>query len=121
MAAVTRVKARPVTPVGYEVVSDVKIVTAAVTAGDMVILTANGWAPSTAANPTYKRGFAAQDYYAGQRDCSILTTGEMDGWSGMTPGVPLYPDAAAGLETVAVVGFVGLVHAVSATRIAFTL
>lgn len=121
MAAVTRVKARPVTPVGYEFVSGVNVVTEDVTAGDLLVLGANGWSKSTASNPANKRGFAAQDYKAGDRFCSILTTGEMDGWSGMTPGVPLYPDAAGGLETTAVSGFTGLIHAVSATRIAFTL
>lgn len=121
MAAITRVKARPVTPVGYEVVSDVRVVTVAVVAGDLLVLTVNGWILSTAANPTYKRGYAAQDYYAGQRDCSVLTTGEMDGWSGMTPGVPLFPDAAGAMNDTPVAGFTGLVHAVSATRIAFTL
>ncbi len=121
MAAITRVKSRPVTPVGYEFVSAQNIVTVAVVAGDLLVLTVNGWILSTAANPTYKRGFAAQDYYAGQKDCSVLTTGEMDGWSGMTPGVPLYPDAAGGLNDTAVVGFVGLIHAVSPTRVAFTL
>lgn len=121
MAAVTRVKARPVTPVGYEFVSAQNIVTVAVAAGDLLMLTASGWALSTAASPANKRGFAAQDYYAGQRDCSVLTTGEMDGWSGMVAGVPLYPDAAGGLNDVAVAGFVGLIHAVSASRIAFTL
>ena len=121
MAVVTRVKARPCMAVGYEVVSNVRVVTEAVTAGDLLVLGAAGWSKSTAANPANKRGFAAQDYYAGQRDCSIITTGEMDGWSGMTRGVPLYPAAAGALETVAVAGFTGLIHADSASRISFTL
>lgn len=120
MAVATRVKARPCMPVGYEVVMR-GTVSVAVVAGDLLVLSATGWALSTAANPTFKRGFAAQDYAAGRADCSIITTGEMDGWSGMTPGVPLFPAAAGALEDVAVVGFTGLLHAVSATRIAFTL
>lgn len=121
MAAVTRVKARVVTPVGYEFVTPAQTVTEAVTAGDLLILSATGWARSGAATPAAKHGFAAQDYVSGQSDCSILTTGEMDGWSGLTPGAPLYPGVTGGLDDAAVAGFVGLIHAVSATRIAFTL
>lgn len=121
MAAVTRVKARPCMPVGAEVVSPGATVTVAVVAGDLLELVAAGWQLSTAANPARKRGFAAQDYYAGQKDCSIIWSGEMDGFSGLVVGDPLYPAAAGGLETVAVVGFTGLVHAVTASRIAFTL
>lgn len=121
MAVVTRVKARPTVPVGYERVSAVKTVKVDVVAGDLLVLEADGWAISTAANPTHKRGFAAQDYKAGRNDCSIFTHGEMDGWSGMTPGVPLFPAAAGALESTPVAGFTGQIHAISATAIEFTL
>lgn len=122
MAAATRgPKIHPCIPVGYERVSMIRTVTEAVVAGDLLILGANGWSKSTAASPGDKRGFAAMDYAAGRRDCSIHTHGEMDGFTGLTPGAPLYPAAAGGLETVAVAGFTGLIHAVSATAIEFTL
>lgn len=121
MAVVTRVKARPCMPVGYEVVSPAATVSVACVAGDLMEKVSGVWQLSTAANPTRKRGFAAQNYYAGQKDCSIIHHGEMDGWSGLIDGDPLYPAAAGALETVAVVGFVGLIHAVSTTRIQFTL
>jgi hypothetical protein len=121
MAAVTRVKARVVTPVGYEVVSPAQTVTENVTAGDLLILGASGWSRSPNTTPAAKHGFAAQDYVAGQSDCSVLFAGEMDGWSGLTPGAPLYPGATGGLDDAAVTGFVGLIHALTATRISFTL
>lgn len=122
MALVTKgALIRPSFAVGYEVFSQVTVVTEDVEAGDLLILTADGWSISTAANPTHKRGFAVQDYLAGRADCSIATTGELEGFTGLTPGVPLYPAAAGDLETTAVVGFTGLLHAVSETAIAFTL
>jgi len=108
-------------PVGYEVVMEASVVTEAVVAGDLLMLGPTGWSRSPATTPAAKRGFAAQDYRAGQKDCSIIIQGEMDGWSGLTPGAPLYPGATGGLDDAAVAGFVGLIHAVSATRIQFTL
>ncbi len=45
----------------------------------------------------------------------------MSGWTGLTPGTPLYPDAAGGLNTVAVTGFTGLIHAISTDAVEFTL
>ena len=122
MAAVARSSACfPCMPPGYEVVSAAAVAGEALTAGDLVVLTATGWFKSTATNPANKRGFAAQNYKAGQTNCSILFHGEMDGWTGLTPGVPLYPGAAGGLDDVAVTGFTGLIHALSATRVGFTL
>jgi len=109
-------------PVGYEVVSSVRNVTEAVLAGDLLMLGPNGWAKSAATTPAAKRGFAAMDYAAGRADCSVVTSGELSGFTGLVTGDPLFPSAVAGgLETVAVVGFTGLIHAVSATMIAFTL
>lgn len=123
MAAITRgTDARPSMPVGYERVSAVKTVAEAVVKGDLLVLGVNGWSKSTAAAPTAKRGFAAQTYAAGRRDCSILTHGEMAQYgTGMTAGVALYPGAAGGLDDVAVIGWVGLIHAINATDVEFTL
>jgi hypothetical protein len=101
MAAVTRVKARPVTPVGYEVV-DKGNLTENVVAGDQLKNGANGWS-KLAAGQTEADGIALQDGYAGQGGFSIGIQGEMDGFSGMTPGTPLYPSpsVAGGLDTIA--------------------
>jgi hypothetical protein len=101
VAAVTRVKARPCTPVGYEVV-DVGTVTEAVVAGDLLKNTVNGWT-KLAAEAVEADGIALQDYYAGQGGCSIGIHGEIDGFSGMTPGTPLYPSGAVagGIDTTA--------------------
>ena len=102
MAAVTRVKARPCTPVGYEVVEKAATLTEDVTAGDLLTLGASGW--SKAGTSTVSaHGIALQDGYAGQKDASVGIQGEMDGFSGMTPGTPLYPSGttAGGLDTVA--------------------
>jgi hypothetical protein len=99
MAAVTRVKARPVTPVGYEV-NDTGLLTEAVTAGDLLTLSGSGWSKA-ATSSTEAHGIALQDGYAGQANASIGVHGEMDGYSGMTPGTALYPSAsvAGGLDT----------------------
>lgn len=118
MAAVTRTKARFVTPVGYEVVHQAAVVTEAVVAGDPLVLGAGGWskAPTTA---TEAHGMAIQDYAAGRGDCSILIQGEMDGFTGMTPGTPLYPSAtvAGGIDTTAPTGATIRMRAVTASRI----
>lgn len=106
MAAVTRVKSHPCTPVGYEYVTEGAVLTEAVFAGDLLIQGASGWSKllgNSVANLTARRGMAMQDGYAGQRDASIAIHGEADGFSGMTPGAPLYPSAsvAGGIDTVA--------------------
>lgn len=102
MAAVTRVKARPCSPPAYEVVESAAVLTEAVVAGDLLILGAAGWSKATTTTDN-AHGIALQDGYAGQRDASIGIQGEMDGFSGMTPGAPLYPSTAVagGIDTVA--------------------
>jgi len=123
MAAVTRNVARPVMPPGYEdVAGGITNVTEVVIGGDLLQLGATGWAKGTSTGPARQYGFAAQGYKQGQRNCSILLTGEMDGFSGLTPGDPLYPSATAGgLDTTAVAGFTGRIYAVTQTRIRFML
>jgi hypothetical protein len=95
------VKARVCTPVGYEVVDRGKAVTAW-TAGDQLKNGDGGWSklPAGAAEAD---GIGLMDAYAGQDGCDIGIHGEMDGFSGMTPGTPLYPSAsvAGGLDTTA--------------------
>jgi hypothetical protein len=101
MAAVVRVKCRPVSPVGYEV-NDVGVAVTAWVAGDLLTNGAGGWSKA-AAGTLLAHGIALQDAYAGQGGCSIGIQGEMDGFSGLTPGDPLYPSAsvAGGLDTTA--------------------
>lgn len=117
MAAVTRVKARPCTVVGYEVV-EVGTLAEAVVAGDLLKNGASGWSKA-AAGATEADGIALQDGYAGQSGFSIGIQGEMDGFSGLTPGAALYPSAtvAGGLDTTA--AGVIRVKATRATRIRY--
>lgn len=119
MAAVTRVKGRPVTPVGYEVV-DPGLAAEDFEAGDQAKLTAAGWV-KLPAGADEADGIALQKYYAGQGGCSFGIHGEMDGFSGLTPGTRLYPSAsvAGGLDTTAVSGATVRVKAVTATRIRY--
>jgi hypothetical protein len=111
MAAVTRVLARPVSPPGYEV-NDKAQAAAALTAGDLVSITsatpARGFDKvvdllPTADAPTDKKTYVVlMDCPAGGV-ANISDDCEMDGWSGMTPGNPLYPSgsAAGGIDTSA--------------------
>lgn len=124
MAAVTRVKARPCTPTGYEVV-DKCALAADVVAGDLLKYTgamSNGLAVmgKAAAGATEADGIALQDGYTGQAGFSVGIQGEMDGWSGMTPGTALYPSGAVagGLDTTAAGAI--RVKAATATRIRYS-
>ena len=119
MAAVVRVKARPCTVVGYEVV-DKGTLTQAVVAGDLLVNGASGWAKAPT-NATEAHGIALQDGYAGQSGFSIGIQGEMDGFSGMTPGAPLFPSdaVAGGIDTTPPSGAVARMRAASATRIRY--
>lgn len=118
MAAVTRVKARPCAPAGYEV-NDKGVLAEAVVAGDLLVNGADGWALADEAAEAH--GIALQDGYAGQAGFSIGIQGEMDGFSGMTPGTDLYPSAtvAGGIATDAVVGATVRIRAVTASRIRY--
>jgi hypothetical protein len=99
MTAVTRVKARPCAPAGYEV-NDKGVAVEAWVAGDLLVNGASGW--SKAPTGTLEaHGIGLQAAYAGQANCSIGIQGEMDGFSEMTPGTALWPSAsvAGGLDT----------------------
>lgn len=134
MAAVTRVKARPVSPPGYEV-NDKGQAKVDITAGDLLIITndtpSNGfekvWDKATTSTLN-AHGIALMDAKAGAV-VSVGIQGEMDGWSGMTPGAAAYPSgsAAGGLDTTAPSEFATTpavtarpnVRAISATRIRY--
>lgn len=120
MAAVTRTKGRPVTPVGYEV-NDKGVCAADWTTGDELINSAAGWvlAPAGALEA---HGIALNPAKIGDRGCDIGLQGEMDGFSGLVPGAALYPSAtvAGGLDTTAVAGATIRVRAAATTRIRYS-
>lgn len=105
MAAVTRVKARPVTPVGYEV-NDKGTLTEDVTAGDQLVISGeSGGVKTWSKAPTdaiEADGIALTDGFSGGV-ADVGIQGEMDGFSGMTVGDLLYPSGstAGGLDTTA--------------------
>lgn len=116
MAAITKVKAHPVAPVAYEV-NDKGVLTEDVLAGDLLTNGASGW--SRAVGGTVEaHGIALMDGFLGQRGFSIGIQGEMDGYSGLTPGAALYPSAtlAGGLDTTVVAGATIRVRATTTTR-----
>lgn len=138
MAAVTKVKARNCTPVGYEV-NDVCVLSEAVTAGDLLVFTGaitNGMpvmskAPTTV---TEAHGIATKDGFAGQQGFDFGIQGEMDGFANLTPGAPLYPSGsvAGGIDTTAPTYYTAAttpavnvpatprIRAISASRIRFS-
>lgn len=109
MAAVTRVKAHPVSPPAYEV-NDKGQAAAALVAGDQLVLVTttpgNGfekvWDKAPTTGITEADGIALMDAKSGAI-VSVGIQGEMDGFSGMTPGAKLYPSGstAGGLDTTA--------------------
>lgn len=105
MAAVTLVRPKFVSPVGYEVF-DKGVTTEVILAGQLVKQGASGWALNPT-NNAYPSAVAAQDFYAGQGGCDFLIIGEMDGFTGLTPGAPLFPSASAagGIDTTAFVAY----------------
>jgi hypothetical protein len=117
MAAITVVRPMPVQPVGYEVF-DKGTATEAIPAGAAVIQTAAGWS-RVAANATDFHGLAARAYYAGEGGCDFMVQGEMDGYSGLTPGANVFvsPTVAGGLDTAGAAGSIVRARAVTATRI----
>jgi hypothetical protein len=105
MAAITRVKARPASPTGYEV-NDSGAYTEDVVAGDLLVINGEsggrktwGKAPTTAKEG---HGIALMDGYTGGT-AEVGIQGEMDGYSGLTPGADLYPSGsvAGGIDTTA--------------------
>lgn len=120
MAAVTRNKAIFVSPPGYEV-NDAGTLTEDVTAGDLLTNGATGWSKA-AAGVAEAHGIALTDGYSGQANFDIGIHGEMDGFSGMTPGASLYPSGAVagGLDTTQPAGAVTRVRASTDTRIRYS-
>lgn len=108
MAAVTRVKAHPVSPPAYEV-NDKGQAAVAIVAGDQLVLVTttpgNGFEKvwdKASTSALEADGIALMDAKAGAI-VSVGIQGEIDGFSGMTPGAKLYPSGstAGGLDTTA--------------------
>lgn len=120
MAAVVRTKGRPVTPVGYEF-NDKGVCAETWDTGDQLINSAAGWVKAPV-DALEAHGIALNPATAGDRGCDIGLHGEMDGFSGLVPGAPLYPSTtvAGGLNTTAVVGATIRVRAATATRIRYS-
>src|SRR5690349_15060236 len=90
---ITVSEARPCTPVGYEVVDKTTAacpLLVAVAVGDLLAQGSTGWT-KTATNATDADGIALKVGVAGQIGFDIGIHGEMDGFSGLTPGAALYP------------------------------
>jgi hypothetical protein len=126
MAAITRVKARPCAPAGYEV-NDKVTLAGDVVAGDLLAFTgdmSNGQAVMdlAAADAEDVAAIALQNGYEGQAGFSVGIQGEMDGFSGMTPGDLLFPSAtvAGGLDDAPTTAATPNIRAVTTTRIRFS-
>jgi hypothetical protein len=130
MAAVTVVKARPVSPPGYEV-NDKGQAAVDLTAGTLVNITTatpglgyeKVWDKAAANAATNAHGIVLQDCKAGAT-AEIGIQGEMDGFSGLTPGSELYPSAtvAGGIDTTANTAGApaSRIYAVTASRIRYS-
>lgn len=127
MAVVTVVKARPVLVPGYEV-NDKYMPAVDVVAGDLLVYTGvitNGLPVMTVAPTTgitEADGIALQNAYTGEEAASCGIQGEMDGFSGLTPGAPIYPSVATAgkMNTTAISGATIRIKAVRASRIRYS-
>lgn len=129
MAAVAKTsKIRPATRVGFAV-NDKGQAKSAIAAGDLVVITAD--VPSRAYETVYDKapitgiaeahGIALKPAVAGGL-VEVGLLGEMDGFSGLTPGAPLYPSTATpgGIDTTAIAGAPVRARAVTSTLIRYS-
>lgn len=97
MADITVVGARPCTPAGYEF-NDVAESDGGWAAGDLLVYTGDmsgsmAVMEKAAADATRADGIALQAAADGDRGCDVGIVGEMDGFSGLTPGTALFVSA----------------------------
>lgn len=126
MAAITKVAPKLVSPVGYENVF-YAYASEALEAGDLAIIT-SATAPGgfdcvvEEADAAVAHGVVLKDVGAGGR-AEIAWRGEMDGFSGLTPGAPLSVASGAIDDTAPDATQVGAaaIRAVTPTRIRFEL
>jgi hypothetical protein len=128
MAAVTKGTLRPVEVPGYEV-NDKGQAAAAISKGDLLVMTAttpaNGflvvWDKAPTTGITEAMGVALMDAKVGGV-VAVGIQGEMDGFSGLTPGAPLYPSTAVagGIDTTPIAASTVRMRAVTTTRVRFS-
>jgi hypothetical protein len=129
MVAVTKTsRIRSATRVGYEV-NDKGQAKVALATGDLVIISPDtpprGYetvfdkAPITGI--TEAMGVVLMPAVAGG-DVEVAIQGEMDGFTGLTPGTPLYPSTATpgGIDTTAIAGAPVRMRAVTPTLVRFS-
>ena len=106
MAQVTLGTVRFVSPPGYEVVRT-GTTTEDIDAGELCTLGSSGWSLAAAGSSGDDiAGIALQDFYSGQGGADFLVHGELDGFSGLTPGALLYPSesVAGGIQDTPAIG-----------------
>lgn len=129
MAAVAKTsRIRSATRVGYEV-NDKGQAKTAIAAGDLVVITAD--APARGYETVYDRapitgiteahGIALKPAVAGGT-VEVGIKGEMDGFTGLVPGTPLYPSTATvgGIDTTAIAGAPVRARAVTPTLVRYS-
>lgn len=128
MAAVTKGTLRPVLVPGYEV-NDKGQAKVAIAKGDLLVMTAdapgNGfervWDKAPISGITEAHAIALMDARAGGI-VSAGIQGEMDGFTGLTVGAPLYPSTATagGIDTTAIASSTVRMRAVTAGRVRYS-
>ncbi len=124
MAAVTKGTLHPVLIPGYEV-NDKGQAAVAITKGDLLVLTAatpglgfeKVWDKAPITGITEAHGIALMDAAVG-RTVEVGIQGEMDGYTGLTPGAALYPSTAVigGTDTTAIAASTIRMRATTVTR-----
>jgi hypothetical protein len=119
VAAITRVAPLAVTPTAYEVI-DRGMATEAIGVSDQIVITASGIS-KCAAGALECHGIALKPAAANML-CEYGVQGEMDGFSGLTPGAALYPSPsiAGVIDTAPVASAVIRVRAVTSSRIRYS-
>jgi hypothetical protein len=124
MAAITRVAPLHVSPTAYEVIDRGKATESIAKSDQIVISGASGSEQTVSKCPAGAiecHGIALKAALAGQL-CEYGVQGEMDGFSGMTPGAALYPSASTAgvIDTTATATPIARVRAVLPTRIRYS-
>lgn len=124
MAAITKIAPLHVSPPGYEVIDKARA-TETIAKADQIIISGNTGSEQRISKCTAGaiecHGIALKAC-ASEMECDYGVQGEMDGFSGLTPGAPLYPSAsvAGGIDTTATATPIARVRAVLPTRIRYS-
>lgn len=125
MAAVAKGKVRSASPTGYEV-NDKGQAKVAIAVGDLLVITSDAAprgfeqvfdkAPITGITEAHAIALTAADI--GQL-VNVAIQGEVDGFTGLTPGSPLYPSTATagGIDTTAIASATVRIRAITPTRL----